>query len=106
MAEAGRIVTGFKAAAALFEVTGERLYAPFLVRHFEKDNTYQIFTVEGQVRNIYLEHLEQCANGWRVVNRNSPPANDAHAKCPPVISGPHDTLEAGKAAYLVALATL
>lgn len=106
MAETARIVTGFKAAAALFEATGDRAYAPFVVRHFKEDGTYQIFTAEGQVRNIYLEHLAGCADGWRVVNRNTPPAHDRHAKCPPVISGPHATLEAGKAAYLMALATL
>lgn len=67
------------------------------------DLTEQWSTLEGSRKEMYLELHEICGAGYRVVSRAMPYKDN---KCPPIISGPHNTLEAGKAAYLVALATL
>lgn len=69
------------------------------------DLTEQWSTTKGSRHHMYLEKHDVCSEGYRVVTRKPPPSH-SDTKCPPVISGPHDTLEAGKAAYLMALATL
>lgn len=70
------------------------------------DLTEQWSTTAGSRHELFLEQMDECSPGYRVVSRASILKSRRDESCPPVISGPHDTLEAGKAAYLVALATL
>lgn len=101
----GSVVSGFKAMAVI-EHTFQQVVPPdFTARHYEEDNTYQVYTLEGQDRHLYIENVPEYGSRWFVVSRK-PPEVHGMDRFPPALSGPYDTLEGAAAAYKLSLASL
>lgn len=73
------------------------------------DGTEQLWNrFDGYPPRIFIERVvgaKSRRKNWCVVSRN-PPDQHKNTKYPPKISGPHRTLDAAKAAYLIYIATL